>query len=73
MHRDDPPLSVAAVRPDAPASLERLVAATLAKDPAARPVRDDGSSIGALSMRLGLDDNRLRRRPGIGLIVEQQE
>ena len=43
MHRDDQPLSVAEVRPDAPASLERLVAAALAKDPAARPA--DGTAL----------------------------
>jgi hypothetical protein len=37
MHRDDPPPSVASVRPAAPAALESLVSASLAKDPAARP------------------------------------
>jgi serine/threonine-protein kinase len=37
MHRDDPPPAVADVRPDAPAALAALVAAALAKDPAARP------------------------------------
>jgi serine/threonine-protein kinase len=37
MHRDDPPPSVAEFRGDAPARLESLAAAALAKDPADRP------------------------------------
>ena len=43
MHRDDPPRSVAGVRADAPAQLAGLVAASLAKDPAARPA--DGAAL----------------------------
>jgi serine/threonine-protein kinase len=43
MHRDDPPPSVAEFRGDAPARLESLAAAALAKDPADRPV--DGASL----------------------------
>ena len=37
MHRDDPPPAVAALRPDAPARLESVATAALAKDPADRP------------------------------------
>jgi eukaryotic-like serine/threonine-protein kinase len=37
MHRDDPPPSIHELRPDAPARLESVAAAALAKDPAARP------------------------------------
>jgi len=37
MHRDDPAPSVADIRPDAPARLEAIAAASLAKDPADRP------------------------------------
>lgn len=43
MHRDDPPPSVADFRDDAPAGLESLAAAALAKDPADRPA--DGSAL----------------------------
>jgi serine/threonine-protein kinase len=43
MHRDDPPPAVADFRRDAPARLEALSAAALAKDPAARP--SDGSAL----------------------------
>ena len=43
MHRDDPPPSVADFRDDAPARLESLAAAALAKDPADRPA--DGSAL----------------------------
>ena len=43
MHRDDPPPSVADFRADAPARLESLVAAALAKDPADRPT--DGGAL----------------------------
>jgi serine/threonine protein kinase len=43
MHRDDPPPSVADFRDDAPALLESLTAAALAKDPADRPA--DGSAL----------------------------
>ena len=43
MHRDDPPPSVADIRPDAPARLESIAAAALAKDPAARPA--DGNAL----------------------------
>jgi serine/threonine protein kinase len=43
MHRDDPPPSVADFRADAPARLESLVAAALAKDPADRPA--DGGAL----------------------------
>src|SRR4051812_5251047 len=48
MHRDDPPPSVASVRPDAPAALESIVAASLAKDPAERP-RDGRALYAALT------------------------
>ncbi|HEV7640505.1 MAG TPA: serine/threonine-protein kinase [Gaiellaceae bacterium] len=43
MHRDDAPPSVGAFRGDAPARLERLAAAALAKDPADRPA--DGAAL----------------------------
>jgi serine/threonine-protein kinase len=43
MHRDDPPPSVADFRADAPARLESLATATLAKDPADRPA--DGAAL----------------------------
>ena len=43
MHRDDPPPSIASVRPDAPARLATLVTAALAKDPAERP--PDGAAV----------------------------
>jgi eukaryotic-like serine/threonine-protein kinase len=43
MHRDDPPPRLAEVRPDAPARLEALTDAALAKDPAARP--QDGAAL----------------------------
>jgi serine/threonine-protein kinase len=41
MHRDDPPPSVSDFRDDAPARLESLTAAALAKDPADRPADGD--------------------------------
>ena len=41
MHRDDPPPAVADVRPDAPVKLERIVTASLAKDPLDRPPDGD--------------------------------
>src|SRR3954468_18402250 len=37
MHRDAPPPSVTDLRPDAPAALESIAAAALAKEPAGRP------------------------------------
>ena len=43
MHRDDPPPSVADFRGDAPARLESIAAAALAKDPADRPA--DGGAL----------------------------
>jgi serine/threonine-protein kinase len=43
MHRDDPPPPVADFRNDAPARLESLAAAALAKEPADRPA--DGSAL----------------------------
>jgi serine/threonine-protein kinase len=43
MHRDDPPPTVTALRPDAPAQLARLADAALAKDPADRPA--DGAAL----------------------------
>jgi eukaryotic-like serine/threonine-protein kinase len=43
MHRDDPPPSVAELRDDAPARLESIVSAALAKDPAERPA--DGAAL----------------------------
>jgi eukaryotic-like serine/threonine-protein kinase len=43
MHRTEPPPSVADFRPDAPARIESLVAAMLAKDPRERP--PDGSAL----------------------------
>ena len=43
MHRDDPPADVADVRADAPARLESIVAAALAKNPADRPA--DGATL----------------------------
>jgi serine/threonine-protein kinase len=43
MHRDDPPPPLADFRADAPARLESLAAAALAKDPAERPA--DGSAL----------------------------
>src|SRR3954451_21294115 len=47
MHRDDPPPSVTGLRPDAPAALESIAAAALAKDPAERPA-DGGVLYAAL-------------------------
>jgi serine/threonine-protein kinase len=41
MHRDEPPPAVSEVRPDAPARLERIVTASLAKDPLERPPDGD--------------------------------
>jgi serine/threonine-protein kinase len=41
MHRDDPPPAVAEFRHDAPARLESLAAAALAKEPADRPADGD--------------------------------
>src|SRR5512135_2875901 len=43
------------------------------KDLTAGAVRDHGPSIGPLSLRFNLDDDRLRRRPALGLILDQQE
>jgi serine/threonine-protein kinase len=43
MHRDDPPPAVGEFRSDAPARLESLTAAALAKDPADRPA--DGAAL----------------------------
>jgi eukaryotic-like serine/threonine-protein kinase len=43
MHRDDEPPTVASVRPDAPARLESIATAALAKDPARRPA--DGAAL----------------------------
>lgn len=43
MHRDDPPPAVAEFRGDAPARLERVATASLAKDPALRPA--DGAAL----------------------------
>ena len=43
MQRDDPPPTVGEFRPDAPARLERLTAAALAKDPGRRPA--DGAAL----------------------------
>ena len=43
MHRDDPPPPVSGLRPDAPARLESLAAAALAKSPADRP--RDGTAL----------------------------
>ena len=43
MHRDDPPPAVGEFRDDAPARLESVTAAALAKDPADRPA--DGSAL----------------------------
>jgi|SRR5471032_2903272 len=43
MHRDDPPPTVGEFRPAAPARLESLTAAALAKDPARRPA--DGAAV----------------------------
>jgi eukaryotic-like serine/threonine-protein kinase len=43
MHRDDPPPSVAEFRDDAPARLESVTAAALAKDPLERPA--DGGAL----------------------------
>jgi serine/threonine protein kinase len=43
MHRDDPPPAVGDFRDDAPARLESLTAAALAKDPADRPA--DGAAL----------------------------
>jgi serine/threonine-protein kinase len=43
MHRDDPPPHVSDFRPDAPARLEALTTATLAKRPADRPA--DGTAL----------------------------
>jgi serine/threonine protein kinase len=43
MHRDDPPPTVAELRGDAPARLESLAGAALAKDPAGRPA--DGAAL----------------------------
>ena len=40
MHRDEPPRAVAEVRPDAPAELERIVTASIARIPHGRPAGD---------------------------------
>ena len=45
MHRDDPPPTVAEVRPDAPPRLAALADRMLAKDPLARPA--DGAAVAA--------------------------
>jgi len=47
MHRDEPPPTVHELRPDAPAGLEAVARAALAKDPAARP-RDGRALLGEL-------------------------
>jgi hypothetical protein len=53
MHRDDPPPAVADLRADAPARLESIAAAALAKDPAERPA--NGSAL-LSELRGGGDD-----------------
>jgi serine/threonine-protein kinase len=47
MHRNEPPPSVASLRPDAPPQLARLADTSLAKDPGARP-RDGSALVAAL-------------------------
>jgi serine/threonine protein kinase len=48
MHRDRPPPPVASLRPDAPARLESIAAAALAKSPRDRP-RDGGALVAELA------------------------
>ena len=69
MHRDDVPPPVSAFRPDAPARLETLVAASLRKNPRERPadgaalyaaLRGDGAA--AATMILGSEPTRVLPR-----------
>jgi serine/threonine-protein kinase len=62
MHRDDPPPSVAELRGDAPAGLESLAAAALAKDPAERP--PDGAALFRELRGGGGDDATVLLAPG---------
>ena len=52
MHRTEPPPSVSDLRPDVPARIESLVAATLAKDPRDRPA-DGGALLAELAAPAG--------------------
>jgi eukaryotic-like serine/threonine-protein kinase len=66
MHRDDPPPSVADFRDDAPARLESLADAALAKDPAERPA-DGGALLRELrggATQGGEDDATMLLAPG---------
>jgi serine/threonine protein kinase len=57
MHRDDPPPSVGELRADAPARLESITAAALAKDPADRPA--DGGALLRELRGMGGDATRI--------------
>jgi serine/threonine-protein kinase len=72
MHRDDPPPSVGEFRSDAPARLESLTAAALAKDPADRPadgtallreLRGDGGDATMLFTPAASEATQVLRRP----------
>jgi serine/threonine-protein kinase len=62
MHRSEPPPSVSDFRPDVPARLESLVAATLAKDPRDRPP-DGGALLAELEAPAGEPTAALRVPP----------
>jgi serine/threonine-protein kinase len=64
MHRDDTPPSVAEFRSDAPARLESLATAALAKDPADRPA--DGAALMRELRGIGRDDATVVLAPGAG-------
>lgn len=61
MHRDDPPPSVADFRDDAPARLESITTAALAKDPADRPA--DGGAL-LRELRGAANDATMLLAPG---------
>jgi len=75
MHRDDAPPAVSALRADAPSDLAALAAASLVKDPAARPA--DGSALVAalrgdeleLATQIIPPPPRRRRLPVVAAVV----
>ncbi len=62
MHRDDEPPTVASVRGDAPALLESIATAALAKDPTQRPADGAALCAGAAGRHRGRDRRRRARR-----------